>query len=161
LAQRSAGAEPQTPGADSAGMLSGSAAGVITTPDATTGASIYRTNSAASNAESGSQAGTRAATGTETRSAVLGAEGLTLLPESGEVQDTPAGLTLLPQRDQGPSLRSPIARGPAVQAVPARLHVAAPGQGGLRTVAALADESSQGEARGLFRSAGFNMAGSQ
>ncbi|MBU1041875.1 MAG: AAA family ATPase [Proteobacteria bacterium] len=146
LAQRGLDAQPQaTAPGDVANITASTAAGsVSSTVD----------NSAQAEAKTASGA----AAGGESRSAGLAAEGLTLLPENGETQSAPAGLTLLPHRDQGPSLRSPIARGSEAQVVPARLHVATPGQGGLRTVVALADEGAKDEPHGLFRSASFSSA---
>ena len=149
LAQRGDDAQPQasTSGAAPAGTLSESATGAPANGAAAT--------NDGTSAQAEVKADNGAVTGAEARSAVMAADGLTLLPESGESQSAPAGLTLLPHRDQGPSLRSPIAKS---QAVPARLHVAAPGQSGQGTVVALAEGDSQGEARGLFRSASFNSA---
>ncbi|OGR34349.1 MAG: hypothetical protein A2051_01115 [Desulfovibrionales bacterium GWA2_65_9] len=108
----------------------------------------------------------RPETRSDSRSAALAAEGLTLLPEGDGTQSAPAGLTLLPQRDQGPSLRSPIARSPGArspgaQESPARLHVAAPQQGGQRAVALSGEPGAPGPGgpHGQFRTVAFSMVG--
>ena len=104
----------------------------------------------------------RPETRSDSRSAALAAEGLTLQPEGDGPQSAPAGLTLLPQRDQGPSLRSPIARSPGAQESPARLRVAAPQHGETYTAAALAGEPGApgpGGPHGQFRTVAFGMVG--
>ena len=110
------------------------------------------------NAKDLMQSRAEAASDAESRTAGLGVEGLTLLPVDDEAKSAPAGLTLQPQRDQGPSLRSPIAHGSVVQDGPMRLRVAAPRQGDRPAAVALADEDGQ---RGLFRTVAFSMVGRQ
>ena len=91
------------------------------------------------------QAGARA----EGRAEPLDTQGLTLQPETETGQAAPAGLTLLPPRDQGPELRSPI-----VEHTPPRLQAATEPSGQLPAHGGLQDGQ---EARGMFRPVAFNM----
>lgn len=103
-------------------------------------------------AAAGSSAEVRSGSSSVNHSAALAAQGLTLRPEGEETQSAPAGLTLLPQRDQGPSVRSPIA-----QENPARLHVAA-SEPGVQSTSAAARPGAPGS-RGMFRTAALSMVG--
>ena len=108
---------------------------------------------ARADAKTDAKADAQADTKMDTRFATLAADGLTLLPRGEEAQDGLSGLTLLPQRDQGPVVRSPIVRdlAPAALVAPARLHVAGP-----------EDEAGQTGATGssgLFRTVAFRTVG--
>jgi len=136
LADPSSGGPGAQPERNAAGVAR---AGLFSESSAASNAANNAANNVENAAANSAQA--QAAPGAEARSAVLAAEGLTLLPEAEGAQSAPAGLTLQPPRDQGPSLRSPIARGPAAVAP--------------------ADESAQGGPRGLFRTVAFSMVGRQ